>query len=78
MFAALSARFRAVSDRVYDRAMDVARIDAAGFDNLRFAPDGSVLAAGAGAGGVLRLALPADASGSIASGVPIDLRCTRI
>ena len=38
-----------------------------GFDTLRFAPDGSVLAAGAGAGGVFRLVLPPDASGSIAS-----------
>jgi WD40 repeat protein len=38
-----------------------------GFEQLRFAPDGSVLAAGAGAGGVVRLVLPRGASGTVSS-----------
>jgi WD40 repeat protein len=38
-----------------------------GFEGLRFARDGSLLAAGAGAGGVVRLALPADANETVSS-----------
>jgi WD40 repeat protein len=38
-----------------------------GFDTLRFGPDGSVLAAGAGAGGVVRLILPTNESGTVSS-----------
>ncbi len=38
-----------------------------GFDWLRFAPDGSLLAAGIGAGGVTRLVLPSEADGVVSS-----------
>jgi WD40 repeat protein len=38
-----------------------------GYDKLRFASDGSILAAGAGAGGVVRLGLPNDEDGTVTS-----------
>jgi WD40 repeat protein len=37
-----------------------------GFDHLRFAPDGSLIAGGAGAGGVSRLVLPKNEGGVVA------------
>jgi WD40 repeat protein len=38
-----------------------------GFDTLRFGPDDSLYAAGAGAGGVVRLILPTDDNGTVSS-----------
>jgi WD40 repeat protein len=38
-----------------------------GFDRLRFAPDGSLLAAGIGANGLSRLVLPSEATGTVSS-----------